>query len=64
MEGDVLLYWEQMVACSREDTVQEQEVGQVVHQQVAALICSRVDFKLFAIPLGVKAPSVLVLRED
>lgn len=55
-----------MVACSSEETVQEEEVGWAVHQQVAALVCRRVwpGFKRFNIPLGVKTPSVLVFHED
>lgn len=52
-----------MAACFRQETVQDEEVGRVVHQQVAALVCRRVGFKKFTIPLGVKTPSVLVFHE-
>ena len=64
MEGDFPLCWAQMVACSSEEAVQDEEVGQAVHQQVAALVCRRVGFKRFTIPLGVKTPTVLVFHDD
>lgn len=64
MEGDFPLCWAQAVACCSEETVQDKKVGQVVHQQVAALVCRRVHFKRFTIPLAVKTPSVLVFPED
>lgn len=63
MEGDFPLCWAQMVACSGEETVQDEEMGWA-HQQVATLLCRRVDFKRFTVSLGVKTPRVLVFRGD
>lgn len=51
------------MACSSEEAVQAEEVGWA-HQQDAALICRRVAFKRFTIPLGVKTPTVLSFHED